>query len=438
MTLTKNSGITLLIVTLFFTATVNAQPRPTNGARIVPIANGWAQNQVNAVIFRKHSLVTHGKFQYAAFYGEQSRVVVAKRRHGSKNWEIAVTKFIGNTADAHNAISIAVDGDGYLHMAWDHHNSMLKYARSISPGVLDFEEPWAMTGEKETRVSYPEFYNLPGGHLLFLYRDGGSGRGDLVMNRYDVKSKKWTRLQDNLISGEGKRNAYWQTSVDERGTIHVSWVWRESPDVASNHDMCYARSHDGGKTWEKSNGEKYQLPITAATAEYAWRVPQKSELINQTSMTVDAQGRPYIATYWRPEGTTVPQYFVVYFNGAAWKATQVTQRTKPFTLSGGGTKRIPISRPQILASDKKVHVIFRDIQRDERVSVASTSDIGNGKWQIKDLTLDSVGMWEPTFDPLMWAREKKLHLLVQRVGQGDGEKLEDLPPQMISVLEWKP
>ncbi|MGO8055575.1 BNR-4 repeat-containing protein, partial [Rhizobium leguminosarum] len=61
------------------------------------------------------------------------------------------------------------------------------------------------------------------------------------------------------------------------------------------HDICYARSKDGGKTWEKSSGEKYQSPITAANAEYALRIPQKSELINQTSMFADAQGNPYIA-----------------------------------------------------------------------------------------------------------------------------------------------
>lgn len=426
----------LMLIVLCLVVTSYAQPRPTNGSRIIPIGKGWAKNQVNSVIFRKNSLVTHGKFQYAAFYDEQSRVIVAKRKHGLKNWEIAVTKFSGNTADAHNAISIALDGEGFVHIAWDHHNSALKYARSISPGILDFENPQVMTGEKETRVSYPEFYNLPNGSLLFLYRDGGSGRGDLVMNRYEVRTKKWTRVQENLIGGEGKRNAYWQTAVDARGMIHISWVWRESPDVASNHDICYGRSRDGGKTWEKSNGEKYQLPITAATAEYAWRIPQKSELINQTSMAVDPHGRPYIATYWRPEGMTVPQYFVVYFDGAAWKATQVANRITPFTLSGAGTKRVPISRPQIFVDGKKVHVVFRDSEHGDRVSVATTSGIRKGRWTIKDLTLDSVGLWEPTFDPVIWAREKKLYLLVQRVGQGDGEKLEDVPAQMISVLEW--
>ena len=107
-----------------------------------------------------------------------------------------------------------------------------------------------MTGKNEDRVTYPEFYSLPNGDLLFTYRDGVSGGGNLVLNRYDLKQKQWTRLQDKLIDGEGERNAYSQMAVDAKGTIHLSCVWRETPDVATNHDMCYARSTNGGKTWQ--------------------------------------------------------------------------------------------------------------------------------------------------------------------------------------------
>ena len=49
-----------------------------------------------------------------------------------------------------------------------------------------------------------------------------------------------------------------------------------------------------------------------------------------------------------------------------------------------------------------------------------------------------MGSWEPSFDTELWARSKRLHLFVQNVGQGDGETLENLPPQPVSVLEWKP
>jgi hypothetical protein len=256
---------TLIVATCFCCAaaillrvsTISAQLLPARESRLFPIAEGWASNQINAVIFRRNSITTHGRTQYVAFYDADARVVLAKRILGSNRWQIRRTALQGKVEDAHNSISIAVDGDGFLHMAWNHHNSSLQYCRSASPGSLELEAARPMIGNNETRVTYPEFYSSPGGNLLFLYRDGVSGGGNLILNQYAVKTRVWSRVQDNLIDGESKRNAYWQMAVDVKGAIHLSWVWRENPDVATNHDMCYAKSTDGGKSWRKSSGERY-------------------------------------------------------------------------------------------------------------------------------------------------------------------------------------
>lgn len=432
----------LLLISSLHLSTLTAQSQQTDRVLLIPIANGWARNQVNAVIFRRNSISTHGNSQYVAFYDVNSSVMLAKRRLGLQYWQTNRTQYRGNAEDAHNSISIAVDGAGFLHMAWNHHASPLQYCRSVRPGSLELGPMTPMVGNSEERVTYPEFYGLPNGNLLFLYRDGVSGAGNLVLNHYDRKQKRWTRLQDKLIDGEGQRNAYSQMAVDAKGTIHLSWVWRESPDVATNHDMCYARSTDGGKSWQRSSGEPYQLPITAGTAEYVWRIQPGSELINQTSMCADAHGRPYIATYFRPPGQLVPQYHIVYFDGKRWKLSQVTRRTIPFSLSGQGTRRIPISRPQIVVrsvgASVEGFIVFRDSERGNRVSVAVCDDINAGSWVIRDLTNGSVGMWEPTYDEAVWNKKHEIHLLIQRVGQGEEEGLEDIPAQMVSVLVWVP
>jgi hypothetical protein len=245
-----------------------------------------------------------------------------------------------------------------------------------------------------------------------------------------------------LLDGEEQRNAYWQAVVDARGTFHLSWVWRETGDVASNHDIGYARSRDGGQTWEKSTGEAYRMPITEATAEYALRIPQKSELINTTSMSADGQSHPYIATYWRPAGTAVPQYHLVYHDGRQWQTQQVSQRQRPFSLSGGGTKKIPMSRPQVLVDQQgrrhKAYMVFRDVERGDKVSVSICGDLAKGIWKVEDLTTYGVGHWEPSYDTELWKEKKLLHLFVQKAGQGDGETLEEVPPQPVSILEWRP
>ncbi|MFG6416525.1 BNR repeat-containing protein [Roseateles sp. DC23W] len=412
------------------------------GVTVVDVTDGWARNSVNAVVFRKNSLVTHGDQQYVAFYDADARLVLGRRQLGSDAWTLKTTPFTGNARDAHNSISLMVDGAGYLHVAWDHHNNALRYARSLQPGGLVLSDKLPMTGRDERSVSYPEFYRQPDGGLLFFYRDGGSGRGNLVINRYDTATQAWTRLHANLISGEGRRNAYWQAHQDHRGTLHVSWVWRESPDVASNHDLAYARSRDGGRSWERSDGRPYTLPITAASAEVAARIPQGSELINQTSMSADRDGNPFIASYWRRAGSTVPQYQLVYQRGGAWREMELGFRRTPFTLSGGGTKAIPISRPQVMVSLEGERptalLVFRDAERGSRVSVAQIHDVDTPRWTVRDLTTEPVGAWEPSFDTELWRLRGTLNLFLQTVQQVDGEGTADVPPSKVRVLQWRP
>ncbi len=416
--------------------------KATTNLKRIPVTKGWAKTSINTAIFRRSALTTHKNKQYLAFYDEEARVVLAKRQLGSESWEIKVTQYSGNVKDAHNVISIVIDGEGYLHMSWDHHNNPLNYAMSKAPESLELSNPLSMTGQREGKVTYPQFYRLANGNLLFFYRDGSSGNGDLLFNHYDSKEQHWSRPLDNLIDGENQRNAYWQICTDQLGNLHLSWVWRETPDVMTNHDICYAVSKDGGHSWQKSNGELYDLPITQASAEYACRIPQGSTLMNQTSMCADAQGRPYIVNYWKPAGQTAPQYHVVFHDGTNWQAQQISQRTTDFDLQGTGSKKVPISRPQIAADSQneqsKAYIIYRDNERGGGVTMAYCQDLSKANWQSIDLVTEDLGSWEPCYDFELWEQEKKLHLFMQHVGQGDGETLEDLEPQMIEVLEWSP
>ena len=403
--------------------------------REVKVAEGYAATSVNTAVFRGSSLVSDSLHQYIAYYDPDGRVVVVSRSHGSDEWTLHTTQYKGNVADAHNVISLGIDGSGRLHLSFDHHGHPLRYCRAIAPGSLDFGPLEAMIGDDESDVTYPDFYTLADGDLLFVYRSGASGRGNLVMNRYSTAAGTWSRVHSVLIDGEGERNAYWQMCTASDGTIHLSWVWRETWLVETNHDLCYARSRDGGRTWERSDGTPYRLSITAADAEVAVAVPQNSELINQTSMSADANGNPYIATYWRDADSSVPQYRLVWHDGSSWQTSTVGRRTQPFSLSGGGTKMIPIARPVAVCGPDGVKMVFRDAERASRISVASLP-AGSSEWTITDITPYSVDAWEPTFDRTLWNMTGRLHIFAQPTHQGDGEKVvEGAAPTLISVIE---
>ncbi len=421
---------------MLISASAIALPKNPAG-RLVKVGDGYAATSVNTAVFRGSSLVTHGDTQYISYYDPDGYVTLGKRKLGTDDWTLHRTQYKGNINDAHNIISIGVDGDGYIHASFDHHGHPLRYAKSIAPDSLDLGDMMPMTGKDELDVTYPEFYTMPNGDLIFAYRSGASGRGNLVLNRYDITTKEWSRLHDILIDGEGNRNAYWQLYADPKGTLHLSWVWRETWLVETNHDLCYAKSEDGGKTWQKSDGSFYQLPITESTAEKAWTIPQKSELINQTSMTADSKGHPFIATYWRDQDSKVPQYRLVWHDGKKWNMSIVGNRNEPFSLSGGGTKMIPIARPRIVSDGKKACYVFRDQERGSKVSVAYTPSIGKKDWKVADLSDFSVDAWEPSHDMNLWNGQRKLNVFVQASHQGDGEKVAETASKAepVYVLE---
>ena len=418
-------------------------PTPTAIGRVLPIAdNAYAGSSVNVVANIRSALFTHSRTQYAAFYATDGEMVLARRTIGTDTWETRRTGHRGQVADAHNAISLAVDGAGFLHVAWDHHNGALNYARSVAPGSLELGAKSPMTGQREASVTYPQFHRLPNGDLLFLYRDGSSGRGSLILNRYSVETQQWSAVQPNLIDGEGRRSPYWSMAVDSRGQLHLAWTWRDSPDVATNHDLAYARSADGGVTWTRVDGTPLALPITAATADYALRIPTGSNLMNPPVVAANRSGRPYICSYWSAQPDAAPQFNIVHHDGKAWNVIAGPARTEAFTLAGTGTKRPPISRAALLVDPTwqaaALHLVYRDDARGGRVVVATLRS-GQTDWHVRDLTSTSVGAWEPSEDPPAWERFTQAHFLTQFVEQRDGDDRHASSAEAaIASLIWSP
>lgn len=396
------------------------------------IGMGWSSNTVNTVIFREQAVTSANGYQFTGYYDPDGSLVLARRKLDATAWRTH-TQYTGDVKDAHNSISMAIDDKGYLHVSWGQHNTRLRYARSTKPYGLELSDELPMTGMQESSVTYPEFHKLPNGKLIFCYRSGESGRGNMVMNEYNITTKTWKQIQNNLLDGEEQRSAYWQLAVSREGIIHLSWVWRENWDVATNHDLCYAVSYDGGYSWEKSDRTKYTLPITQEKAEIAWKIPQNSNLINQTSMTLNPDGNPYIATYWNTNG--IVQYKIVYYENGQWSLKTTQFLNKPFHLAGGGTKQIPISRPEILVSENHMYLLFRSEERRNAITLAYAKKRTN-HWKLIDLVPD-VGQWEPNYDRYLWNTKKELHIFTQKVHQIDNEGLSKSTPEPVRILTLK-
>ena len=338
------------------------------------IAPVWAAHPVG------FALLTHPPFQFAAFYDDQRRLTVVQRRLDGRQWsfhQLPVT----TGWDSHNYIALAVDIDGYLHLSGDMHGVPLKYFRTTKPfDASTFERVETMLGREEQRVTYPRFFNGPNGEFVFTYRDGRSGNGNQILNIYDTKTKTWGRLLDTpLTDGEGRRNAYFDGPVKgPDGYFHLAWVWRETPDAASNHDLSYARSKDLCH-WETSSGKALSLPVRLKDSEIVDPVPEKGGIINgNTKIGFDNGGRVTIS-YHKYDAAGNTQPWTARLENGKWKHYQITDWPYRWDIGGGGTLKFAIRLgPVHLENDGRLTQTYSHIK------------FGNGTWLIDPETLHGV------------------------------------------------
>jgi hypothetical protein len=282
-------------------------------------------------------LLTRGDQQYVAYYNEQHQMFVAERRLGQRDWrKMKLPSKVG--WDSHNYITMAADAAECIHLAGNMHNVPLIYFRTSSPGDISTFERQEMTGRDEQRCTYPKFLEDAEGQLLFTYRSGGSGNGRRFYNAYRVETGEWYRFLDTpLFDGEGKRNAYPVGPLQgPDGLFHVVWVWRDTPDCATNHHLSYARSRNL-KDWETAAGVSVELPLTIdQTGLCVDPIPPGGGIINGCErLAFDSAGRPIIS-YHKLDQNGHMQIYVTRFEYGRWSGRPITDWKENITFRGRG------------------------------------------------------------------------------------------------------
>ncbi|NLS93995.1 MAG: hypothetical protein GXX96_17690 [Planctomycetaceae bacterium] len=367
--------VTVCSLFIFGPAYGNEAPKPWTLAESVDVAPVWAGHPVS------FCLLTDGDRQFVAYYDAERQLTVASRRLDSSDW---TTKVLPTRVgwDSHNCVTMAFDADGQLHVSGNMHCVPLVYFRTQRPrDVTSLEPVSSMTGKNEDRCTYPRFLTGARGELIFTYRDGSSGNGSQIWNVYDLASQTWDRLLDTpLFDGEGERNAYFVGPVqDKEGTFHICWVWRETPDCATNHDLCYARSRDLVH-WEMSDGKPLELPITLATAEIVDPVPEGGGLINgNTKIGFDADGR-VILSYHKHDADGHTQIYNARHEAGGWTIVQASDWDYHWDFQGGGTIQFEIHVGPVSITDAGLLVQSNSHAKQR-----------GGRWQLDPVTLKPVG-----------------------------------------------
>jgi hypothetical protein len=360
-----------LLAVMSAAALTESQPRVTAALDIAPV---WSAHPVGFALF------TRPPWQFVAYYDDQRRATIAWRRLEETAWQRR-TLPVTTGWDSHNYLTLALDRGGHLHLSGDMHRTPLRYFRSTNPldpsSLVQLDR---MTGELEDRTTYPSFINGPEGDLLFTYRDGGSGNGNQIYNRYDHATRTWSRLIDTpLTDGEGERNAYFHGPVKgPDGWFHLAWVWRETPDASTNHDLSHARSRDLVR-WETASGTPLRLPIRLGDGATIDPVPSGGGIINgNTTIGFDHLGRVAIS-YHKYDSNGHTQPWTARFADGKWTLHRIADWPVRWNLGGGGSMSFGIHIGPLTAGEGGLTQSWKHFR------------FGRGTWRIDPATLRATG-----------------------------------------------
>lgn len=348
--------LTTLSLVMCSTAAVTAQTFDKSSCfEVEAIDRVWSGHRV------AFDYVGKGDRQIVAYYDASRQMSVAYKPYPTGNWIYQkLDSYLG--WDSHNSVVIGLDEEGYIHIVGNLHVNPIVYYKSENPYDVRSLKRVDFMADKETesRMTYPEFFNGADGKLYFKYRNGRSGSGNEIYNAFNTQSGKWVRLHDTpLVDGEGERNGYfWGPVLGPDGYFHLSWVWRETPVAASNHDLSYAKSKNL-VDWQKSDGTPISLPMKLDNAEFAVPLPQHSGILNgHTPIGFDAKGRPIIS-YQAYDDKGDSQLFIARNIEGQWSSQQISNwedSRQELNLTGALPTTLTVKKPARLLKNGDVQV----------------------------------------------------------------------------------
>lgn len=318
--------------------------------QIIKIDKVWAGHPVGFCLF------THGNRQYIAYYNAERRTVLGQRNLDKDKFDLHILPATSRETahgtstvvgwDSHNFLTLGIDKDGFIHLSGNVHVNPLTYFRSTKPNdISEMEQIFEMVGTEEQRTTYPHFMLTKEGELLYHYRDGGSGNGNEIYNIYNCKTKTWKRLLDTpLTDGQGLMNAYQsQPTLMKDGWYHMYWVWRDTPDCSTNHDLSYMKSPDLIH-WFDAFGNPIEMPATLNQKSLIVDpIPVEGGIINLAAkLVLDKNNKP-VFVYHKFDENGNTQFYIAQIKDGKWQYHTVTDWDYRWFFSGNGSINSEIS-----------------------------------------------------------------------------------------------
>ncbi|WP_422033520.1 BNR repeat-containing protein [Reyranella sp.] len=263
--------------------------------------------------------------------------------------------------DGHNFVVLAVDRAGTIHVAGNMHGDPLKYFQVRKPYSSRTEKASPMVGADESSVTYPNFYYMDDGNLVFGYREGKTGDGAWFFNKWTGTA--WVRLSpgptfSSRFSGESV-NAYPRSAKANDGTFHFALQWRKPGGLSENFRITYARTKDFVR-WSRLDGSPIELPLTPENTSVV--VDAGTEMgLRSGPISVDDRGRPVISfTRYAPDGLNAG-YVARGDASGAWLTEEIARTSRRWVMEGRGigTRAIAVGSKAVIFRDGTPIACFR-------------------------------------------------------------------------------
>jgi hypothetical protein len=199
----------------------------------------------------------------------------------------------------HNgSLDLVMDAEGTLYAAWTEYDGPLWFSRSNDRGE-SFSRPARIAGGGELEPARAPA--LPVGPDKSVYLAWTAGDEDGADIRLAKSTDGGRTFSDAMVAAETKTYSDApKLAVDPKGTVHI--VFAESlGGPFDRHQVLYARSQDGGRTFE---------PLREISSPY----PQSSTSAAFPALSLDGQGNVYVLWEVFPAPDTPPRGLAIVFS----------------------------------------------------------------------------------------------------------------------------
>jgi hypothetical protein len=261
-----------------------------------------------------------------------THTVYVARRDPSGAWTRGCLRVGGSCAVyrddiGHNQPSIAVDGNGYIHVFASMHGTGWRYFRSAAPGdPSNMVDRSAQLPDQGGRFTYPNTTTTPNGDVYVIIRDGSVGR----LHRWDNAADTWSQV--GTFAAQTNYVVYPDDIVsDAAGNLHIAWEWAYGGANGLRHLGSYMRYEPATGQFFDAAGTSLAVPVgTASSAVYqplepGERATDRGSNLNppgfqSAKLTIDpATGHPIAAFRFRPTAGGKFQVRLAEWDGTAWR-----------------------------------------------------------------------------------------------------------------------